>query len=92
MLERDEVLSDLETEEVSRLYYYYLENAPKIIGLKRLSGDNVTYLEPLTGFLLSNISDKAQLANKMGELKSLGIDPEHILQDGSLSIEGQKHT
>lgn len=90
MLERDEVFSDLDLNEIARLYYYYLENAPKIVGLSGLKGDNVKYLEPLTGFLLSNLSDKAQIANKIGELKSLGIDPEHMLQDGSLSLEGQK--
>lgn len=73
-----EELAQLTDGELARIYALYQEG---------MSQQSIP--EPMLDFLFKNLNKEVTVANAFDRLERLGIEAEHILQDGSLSLEGR---
>jgi hypothetical protein len=86
------ILDRLSEDELFNLYYYYNHKAPGMVtikGVETVVEGAYEKIDPILGFLFASIDDKANIAKALGKLDELGIEPTHLLADGSISVEGK---
>lgn len=81
----ESILKRLSENELFDLYQYYNHKAPDLQPGFTAYGK----VDPILGFLFDSIDDKANIARSIGKLEELGIEPSHLLADGSVSVEGK---